>query len=97
MVPEREFYYSGIVEYGRERERCEVDSYCITHKFLGKLRIFVGFYPDVRMESEKVWLELGAVRSFFNRPWVIAGNFNTDRFPFVKNCTRFNKAMADFF
>ncbi|KAG5599859.1 hypothetical protein H5410_031229 [Solanum commersonii] len=85
-----------------EGEVCEVGAYCITVRFLGKTQDFSwhlsGVYaPNNREEREEVWWELGAVRSLFNGPWVIAGDFNVIRFPSKKkNCTTTTKAMEDF-
>ncbi|WMV51457.1 hypothetical protein MTR67_044842 [Solanum verrucosum] len=55
------------------------------------------YAPNNREEREEVWGELGAVKSLFNGPWVIAGDFNVVRFPSEKkNCNRITKAMEDF-
>lgn len=96
VVPEGELYCYGIAEYGREGYVRQVLTVSPANS-QANLWNFVGFYPDVRMEREEVWLELRAVGSLFNEPWVIARNFNTVRFPFVMNCTKFNKTMVDFF
>uniref|UniRef100_A0A0V0IIJ0 Putative ovule protein n=1 Tax=Solanum chacoense TaxID=4108 RepID=A0A0V0IIJ0_SOLCH len=85
-----------------EGEVCEVGAYCITVRFLGKTQDFSwhlsGVYgPNDREERKEVWWELGAVRSLFDGPWVIAGDFNVVRSPSEKkNCIRINKAMEDF-
>ncbi|KAG5575541.1 hypothetical protein H5410_055675 [Solanum commersonii] len=85
-----------------EGEVCEVGAYCITVRFLGKTQDFSWhlssvYGPNNRKERKEVWWELGAVRSLFDGPWVIAGDFNVVRFPSEKkNCIRINKAMEDF-
>ncbi|WMV18962.1 hypothetical protein MTR67_012347 [Solanum verrucosum] len=85
-----------------EGEVCEMGTYCITVRFLGKTQDFSwhlsGVYgPNDREERKEVWWELGAVRSLFDGPWVIAGDFNVVRSPSEKkNCIRIKKAMEDF-
>ncbi|WMV11477.1 hypothetical protein MTR67_004862 [Solanum verrucosum] len=85
-----------------EGEVCEVGAYCITCKFTGKTQVFEWhlssvYAPNSRDEREEVWGELGAVRSLFSGPWVVAGDFNVVRYPSEKkNCKRLNKAMEDF-
>ena len=69
-----------------EGEVCEVGAYCITCKFIGKTHVFEWhlssvYAPNSRDEREEVWGDLGAVRSLFSGPWVVAGDFNVVRYP----------------
>ncbi|KAG5611856.1 hypothetical protein H5410_023137 [Solanum commersonii] len=55
-------------------------------------------YADCdRGERRELWWELAAIRSLFEGPWVICGDFNITRYPEERtNCQRINGAMTEF-
>nr|XP_009596491.1 uncharacterized protein LOC104092571 [Nicotiana tomentosiformis]XP_016432332.1 PREDICTED: uncharacterized protein LOC107758988 [Nicotiana tabacum] len=55
------------------------------------------YAPNCIRERREVWWEIGGTRSLFTGPWVVAGDFNTVRFPSEKrNCSRITKTMTEF-
>lgn len=66
-------------------EILEVGSYTLIRRFEAllqdKYHITRVYAPNCRMEREHVWEELGDVKSLFEGPWAIRGDFNVIRFP----------------
>lgn len=70
-------------------EILEIGSYTLTCKFEALLQDYkchiIGVYaPNCRTEREHVWEEIGTVRSLFEGPWAVCGDFNVTRFPSEK-------------
>ncbi|WMV33130.1 hypothetical protein MTR67_026515 [Solanum verrucosum] len=51
-----------------------------------------------RMEKKDLWCELEAMRSLYEGPWVVCGDFNVIRYPSERtNCSSINGAMSEFY
>ena len=80
----------------------EIGSYTLTCSFKSKVIDFAwhmtGVYaPTCNMERQKVWWEIGAVRSLFTGPWIVGGDFNIVRYASEKkNCSRTSVHMNEF-
>ncbi|KAG5607522.1 hypothetical protein H5410_029014 [Solanum commersonii] len=62
---------------------------------MGDKRIWEGeSTPQMTVEREETWWELGAARGLFTGPWVLCGDFNTVRYPSEKfNCSRISRSL----
>lgn len=79
-------------------------TYSLTCKFTGKNQdltwFLTGIYaPNNRVEREQVWWEVGLARGFFDSPWVVCGDFNSQISlkKKKKNCSRITRATNDLF